>query len=459
MIIQDQPLPQASALPSISGAAVRTVTLTATAGVWTNSPSATAYQWLRCNPDRTGCQSIPGATAASYTLALADEGHAVTVRVTATNTSGSATATARATGAVSPAPPSVIHAPAVTGAAYQQDVSLSVVPNSAVWQDTPDTTYTTTWKRCDADGTNCQPIGGANASQYTPSRTDVGHALVLAVTATNPDGSATATSTPTQVIVPAPPRWRVLPLLSTDPGRVGDVLSMTPGVWSGTPVTSDVVQMMRCTNACSAVGPANATSYTLTSEDLGAILRVREYASNVGGYTVIWSARFVGPVSSAASGSAVVADNAAAQVRNTQGVVLALASIQTNVRTNVASVRTAAARHTRSDARVAPGTSRRRPAPRVGVPGRDAPGWCTGGVHREGEDRRADHLGAARVDDRPDPGRRRPPAPLSRRSAAVERSRQPPGDDRTLEPVEHDLAAVPWADATARPSPPGRSCR
>ena len=346
LIIQDQPLPQASALPSISGAAVRTVTLTTTAGVWTNSPSATAYQWLRCNPDRTGCQSILGATGASYTLAVADEGHAVTVRVTATNTSGSATAIARATGAVSPAPPSVIHAPAVTGAAYQQDVPLSVVPNSAVWQDTPDTAFTTTWKRCDADGTSCQPIGGANASQYTPSRADVGHALVLAVTATNPDGSATATSTPTQVIVPAPPRWRVLPLLSTDPGRVGDELSMIPGVWSGPPVTSDVVQMMRCTNACSAVGPANATSYTLTSEDLGAILRVREYASNIGGYTVIWSARFVGPVSSPASGSAVVAGNAAAQVRNTQGVVLALASLQTNVRTNVASVRSAPARHT-----------------------------------------------------------------------------------------------------------------
>ena len=197
---------------------MRTVTLTATAGVWTNSPSAIAYQWLRCNPDRTGCQTIPGATTASYSLALADEGHAVTVQVTATNTSGSGTATARGTSAVSAAPPSVIHAPAVTGAAYQQDVPLSVVPNSAVWQDTPDTTYAATWRRCDADGTNCQTIGGANATGYTPSRSDVGHALVLAITATNPDGSATAASTPTQVIVPAPPRWRTLPLLSSDPG-------------------------------------------------------------------------------------------------------------------------------------------------------------------------------------------------------------------------------------------------
>ena len=345
LTIQDQALPQASALPNISGAAVRTVTLTTTAGEWTNSPTTIAYQWLRCNADRTGCQTIPGATTANYTLALADEGHAVTVQVTATNTSGSGTATARATGAVSAAPPSVIHPPAVTGAAYQQDVALSVIPNSAVWQQTPDTTYTATWKRCDADGTNCQAIGGANATQYTPSRSDVGHALVVAITATNPDGSATATSTPTQAIVPAPPRWRALPLISPDPGRVGDVLSVTPGVWSGTPVNADDTQMMRCTNTCSAVGPVDATSYTITSGDLGAILRVREYASNTGGYTVIWSARFVGPVSSAASGSAVVADNADARVRNTQGIVLALASLQTNVSANVASVRTAVVRH------------------------------------------------------------------------------------------------------------------
>jgi hypothetical protein len=211
---------------------------------------------------------------------------------------------------------------------YQQDVPLSVVANSAVWVQTPDTTFTATWKRCDAAGTNCRSIDGANATQYTPSRSDVGHALVLAITATNPDGSATSTSTPTQVIVPAAPRWRALPLVSADPGRVGDVLTITPGVWSGPPMNSDDVQMMRCTNTCSAVGPADATSYTITSDDLGAILCVREYATNAGGYTLIWSARFVGPVASAASGLAVVADNTDARVRNTQGTVLALASLR-----------------------------------------------------------------------------------------------------------------------------------
>ncbi len=345
LTIQDQALPQASALPIISGAAVRTVTLTATAGVWTNAPSAVAYQWLRCSAGGTGCQTIPGATTASYSLAMADEGHAITVRVTATNTSGNGTATSRATDPVSAAPPSVVHPPAVSGTTYQQDVPLSVVANSAVWVQTPDTTFTAMWKRCDLDGTNCQAIDGANATQYTPSRSDVGHALELAITATNPDGSATSTSTPTQAIVPAPPRWRALPLISADPGHVGDVLTITPGVWSGTPVNSDNVQMMRCTNTCSAVGPADATSYTITTGDLGAIVRVREYATNAGGYTVIWSARFVGPVSSAASGSAVVADDTAARVRNTQGIVLALASLQTNASANVASVRTAGARH------------------------------------------------------------------------------------------------------------------
>ena len=114
--------------------------------------------------------------------------------------------------------------------------------------------------------------------------------------------------------------------MSADPGASGTCSRIIAGVWSGPPVSTDIVQMMRCTNACVADGAANATSYTIASGDVGAILRVRETASNLGGSTIVWSARYVGPVMSAASGAAVLASGRVA-LRNPQGATLALARL------------------------------------------------------------------------------------------------------------------------------------
>jgi hypothetical protein len=59
--------------------------------------------------------------------------------------------------------------------------------------------------RCEADGQGCLPIGGANTQQYTATSADVGHALVLCVTAANSGGSATRCSAPTQAVVASRP--------------------------------------------------------------------------------------------------------------------------------------------------------------------------------------------------------------------------------------------------------------
>jgi hypothetical protein len=71
-------------------------TFHATTGKWRNSPTSYAYQWERCSP----CSSITGATASTYTVASADEGHKLRVAVTASNSSGSATAYSSETGEV-----------------------------------------------------------------------------------------------------------------------------------------------------------------------------------------------------------------------------------------------------------------------------------------------------------------------------------------------------------------------
>jgi len=51
-----------------------------------------------------------------------------------------------------------------------------------------------------------------------------------------------ARSVETDIVAIAGPRWKTLPLLSNSNGRVGDVLAITPGVWTGPTLTSDTVE-------------------------------------------------------------------------------------------------------------------------------------------------------------------------------------------------------------------------
>ena len=85
--------PANSAVPVISGALVVGDMLTCSAGTWTGSPDL-AFQWLR------GAANITGATGATYTTVVADEGAMIGCRVTGTNEAGSASAGAVAVGPI-----------------------------------------------------------------------------------------------------------------------------------------------------------------------------------------------------------------------------------------------------------------------------------------------------------------------------------------------------------------------
>ena len=334
LAIRARPVPRSVAVPTVTGTAKRTHTLQADSGTWTNDPSRFAYQWLRC--DGAGCQEIAGATADAYVLTKADVGFAVTVAVTAANAWGSDTATAVATGQVAAAPPVNTHAPVIQSPnpLIQQGLTLTVT--GFAWDSTADTSYSISWERCKAGV--CQTISGATGSQYTLLAADVGHTIVAVSTATNVDATVSARSAETAVAtVTAGPRWKTLPLISNSSGRVGDVLSVTPGTWSGPVVTSDVTELMRCTNVCVPRGAPNDTTYKIADSDLGAILRVRETASNVGGEVVVWSARYVGPVMSAQSAAGVLSAGET-PLRNAQGLTLALAKL------SVATARASAAK-------------------------------------------------------------------------------------------------------------------
>jgi hypothetical protein len=321
LAIRARPVPRSLTAPVVTGTTMRGRTLKAGAGTWSNNPDRYSYRWQRC--DGGDCREIGGATGDSYVLAKADEGFAITVAVTASNAVGSGSATAAPIGPVAAAPPvntgvPVIQSPTGT---IQQGVTLTV--GGYAWDDKPDTVYSLAWLRCDAGA--CAPIPGATGAQYTLVAADVGHTLVAVSTATNVDGSASARSAETAVVTMAGPRWRTLPLISGS-SRVGDTVTMTPGTWSGPVVTTDTVELMRCTNVCVPRGAANAKTYAVADSDLGAILRVRETASNVGGATTVWSARYVGPVVSAQAATGVLSSGET-PLRNTQGVTLAVAKL------------------------------------------------------------------------------------------------------------------------------------
>ena len=247
-------------------------------------------------------------------------GFTVTVVVTAANAAGSGSATAAPTGSVAAAPPVITSVPVIqsSSAVIQQGATLTAT--GFAWDATADTEYSLSWERCDGGG--CRTIPGATGAHYTLVAADVGQAIVVISTAANVDGTASARSAATAVATIGGPRWRTLPLISGNGNRVGDSVSATPGTWSGPLTTSDTTEIMRCTNVC--VPRSDARTYKVVEGDLGAIIRVRETASNAGGESVMWSARYVGPIVSAQAAAAVLSKGETA-VRNAQGSALAVA--------------------------------------------------------------------------------------------------------------------------------------
>ena len=72
-------------------------------GTWSGIGNTYAYQWQR--DAGVGFTDIAGATGANYTLAVADEGASVRVRVIATNPDGTLSVPSASTATVRAAPP------------------------------------------------------------------------------------------------------------------------------------------------------------------------------------------------------------------------------------------------------------------------------------------------------------------------------------------------------------------
>jgi hypothetical protein len=174
-------------------------------GTWTNDPTDYDYAWLRCERNGASCAAIGGAHSVTYALTAADVGQTLRFRVEAKNKSGSSTATSVPTAviAASAKPPVNTSAPTISGVAAVGQV-LTMSPGK--WNNSP-TRYQYQWLRCDRNGGACIAITGAFGRTWRVLPASIGHTIRGRITASNPGGSAQASSAPTRVIggAPAPP--------------------------------------------------------------------------------------------------------------------------------------------------------------------------------------------------------------------------------------------------------------
>ena len=96
--------PVSSAVPSLTGTVGVGQTLTASSGTWNPAATSYAYQWQRSRNDGVTWSNIGGATASTYTRAVADQNAVVRALVTATNAFAKAIAKSAATGPVKSSP-------------------------------------------------------------------------------------------------------------------------------------------------------------------------------------------------------------------------------------------------------------------------------------------------------------------------------------------------------------------
>ncbi|MEP9363517.1 hypothetical protein ABLE68_11175 [Nocardioides sp. CN2-186] len=256
--------PVNTAAPVITGTVAIGQTLSCSQGSWTGLGIGYSYSWQRNNTP------IAGAGGNTYLVVSSDTGSSLTCAVTATFAAGGSTVAVSAAvtvGGPSGHAPQNTALPAVSGSPV---VGQQLTCSTGSWSGEPTITYGYVWRR---SGT---VIGGATASTYTVSATDVGTSLVCTVVATNGYGNGTASSTAvTGAASNGGPLNTALPTLSGT-AVVGTSLSCSQGTWTGSGNTYTYSWRRNGTTIDGATG----ASYAVVATDVGTAVACTVTATN-----------------------------------------------------------------------------------------------------------------------------------------------------------------------------------
>ena len=225
---QEMPTPRSG--PSVAGTPQEGNTLEARGGQWLYAngldcgsrplePCKITWQWQRCNAAASSCVDIAGAAGTSYLLTAADVGSRIRIVQTLSKNDCNAHGVdcrdvaspqvSAPTNIVAPRPvlrPTNAGLPEITGTAMEEE---TLTATAGSWNGPQPISVSYQWYRCDANGNGCVPIAGATAPSYVLTVADVGLTIRVTTTASNPGGSAFATSAQTPVVAafgPTPQR-------------------------------------------------------------------------------------------------------------------------------------------------------------------------------------------------------------------------------------------------------------
>jgi hypothetical protein len=210
--------------PTVTGTLAPGSVLTAHPGTWTPTPDSYTYQWLRDGV------AIDGAKTSTYTVAIGDTGHALSVAVTAVKEDfASASATSAAVSI--PVPQAGRLTTAAPSIAGKVKVGQKVTVKTGAWAagSAPVTDFTYQWLR------NGAAIPKATASTYTVSAADYRRKISVRVTGSHA-GYTTAAVTSSMHSVAAGKLAAATPKI-TGKVQVGRRLTAKPGTWKAGGVT------------------------------------------------------------------------------------------------------------------------------------------------------------------------------------------------------------------------------
>lgn len=276
--------PANTVAPAVTGSGVINQVLSTGDGTWSDNGQAitgTTYKWQRNTG--SGWSDIGSATANTYTLTSSDVGATIRSAVSKTNAAGTSVAYSTASSAILPLAPGDPTLTGVTAGNGQLSVAFTAPSSNGGG--------TITGYHYSLDGGNNWVTNASISSgPFIISGLLNGTMYTIALRAVNAAGYGASSGTIAGTPFSSPVN-SVVPALAGTP-RIGSALTMSSGTWStnGSAFTASSQQWQRNSGSgWSNIPGETASTYLVTSSDLGAQIRASVTKTNAAGTTVAYS--------------------------------------------------------------------------------------------------------------------------------------------------------------------------